>query len=76
MLAPFSLQDNTALAFDGPATTVTTSGLNVTFTFKTNRPSLVYYRLVINVNQVRVSLRVLFRRLGRVSPRHCYLISA
>ena len=53
MLAPFSLQDNTALAFDGPATTVTTSGLNVTFTFKTNRPSLVYYRLVINVNQVR-----------------------
>ena len=53
VLAPFSLQDNTALAFDGPATTVTTSGLNVTFTFKTNRPSLVYYRLVINVNQVR-----------------------
>lgn len=52
MFAPFSLNDNTVLAFDPQTTSVTSSGLNVTFTFSTNRPSLVYYRLVINVNQV------------------------
>ena len=52
VLAPFSLNDNTPLAFNPQLTSVTSSGLKVSFTFATNRPSLVYYRLVINVNQV------------------------
>ena len=52
MLAPVSLRDNLSLAFVNQSTSVSASGLSVSFTFKTNRAALVYYRLVINVNEV------------------------
>ncbi len=52
MVVPFSVHDDTALAFDSAVTSVTSWGLNVTFTFKTNKPALVYYQLVVNVTQV------------------------
>lgn len=48
---PFSIQDDALVAFDDKVTGVAAARGVVTFTFKANRTSLVYYRLVFNVDQ-------------------------
>lgn len=50
--ALFQSVDSTRIAFDRQLTFVTTAGRTITYQFKLNKPGLVQYRLVTDVNEV------------------------